>query len=1012
MGMIQFPKDPFSQEVIAKLEREGLTIKWRYGYKLANRYEVKRVCAGGMGIVWIVEDLFDNRKPYAAKSIKPYFRKPTSDEEWKRREESIQRFLEECKIWVDLEKHRHIVYAEFLEKIEGVPLVMSEFIEGGDLSEWIKKGPLPLETLLDFAIQFCIGMEYANAKGVIVHRDIKPGNIMVSEDRIIKITDFGLVRAIESAEAIKEEKIETSPPFDIVQMSISRGMGTPSYMAPEQFSKRLLEYCDYPIIPIGIPTDVFAFGLVLYEMIKGVHPYIEKWDQKLWEKACKMAPNFSRDPRYVNYVYCFLKSSNLNLSIPISDNEALDELTLKCLKKYPNDRYQSFTGIKEELLRIYRQIEGRDYEIVEEPPQKPNLKNKAKTFWILGREEEALKLYDKALEEDPGDITTWQEKGFALAEAGRLKEFGICMEIIPYLKPSKSVIKERHENRILNAEFSTRDIRLLDDISLEYPDALKVKNYVYIKDQNEFFKDFNPDLTKYLNKLKDEDAKIRSYAAWKLGEIRDSTAIPALLEALKDKDWAVRENAERALGNIGDSIAIPALLEALKDEDRGVRYGAAKTLEDIGDSIAIPALFEALKDEYLAVRQVAARALVKIGDTTDILELLEVLKDQDRLVCEAAAEALENIMNSNAIPALLEALKHNNLTVCEAAAKALGNIGDPTAIHGLLQVFKDEHSFVRWYAAKTIRNTIGNSPAISGLIDALKDEIGWLAARLLKDKNWAVRAGAALILGDIGDSTAIPALIKALKDENWRVREAAVKALGKIKNPFALPSLLEALKDEDWLVRWNAAKALGKIGNSSAIPALLEALKDEYWEVREAAVKALGKIKNPFALPSLLEALKDKDRRVRRAAALALGKIGDSTVIPGLIEALKDKDWEVRENAVKALGKIADSSTIPRLLEILKDEDWKVRWAAVKALRKIWLEIKKEKTKLLKLKQSLSNYSALAWNQKGLEFLEADKYKEAQNCFEKAIELDPDWEEPRKNEEKYLKKIGKSKSKS
>ncbi|RKY84557.1 hypothetical protein DRQ11_11350, partial [candidate division KSB1 bacterium] len=184
--MIQFPKDPFSQEVIAKLEREGLTIKWRYGYKLANRYEVKRVCAGGMGIVWIVEDLFDNRKPYAAKSIKPYFRKPVTDEEWKRREESIQRFLEECKIWVDLEKHRHIVYAEFLEKIEGVPLVMSEFIEGGDLSEWIKKGPLPLETLLDFAIQFCIGMEYANAKGVIVHRDIKPGNIMVSEDRIIK----------------------------------------------------------------------------------------------------------------------------------------------------------------------------------------------------------------------------------------------------------------------------------------------------------------------------------------------------------------------------------------------------------------------------------------------------------------------------------------------------------------------------------------------------------------------------------------------------------------------------------------------------------------------------------------------------------------------------------------------------------------------------------------------------------------------------------------------------------
>ena len=74
-----FGDDPFSQKVVSKLEDEGLTIKWRYGYKLANRYEVGRIHSGGMGIVWIVEDLFDNRKPYAAKSVKPFFRKPATD---------------------------------------------------------------------------------------------------------------------------------------------------------------------------------------------------------------------------------------------------------------------------------------------------------------------------------------------------------------------------------------------------------------------------------------------------------------------------------------------------------------------------------------------------------------------------------------------------------------------------------------------------------------------------------------------------------------------------------------------------------------------------------------------------------------------------------------------------------------------------------------------------------------------------------------------------------------------
>jgi len=339
-----FGEDPFSQKVVAKLEDEGLTIKWRYGYKLANRYEVRRIHSGGMGIVWIVEDLFDNRKPYAAKSVKPFFRKPLTDIEWKRRERSIQRFLEECKIWVDLERHRHIVYAEFLEKIEDTPLVMSEYIEGGDLTKWIKKGPLPIETVLDFAIQFCIGMEYANNRGVLVHRDIKPGNIMVTNDGVLKISDFGLTKAIGVAEEIRgdEPSFDESPPATEL-ISISRGFGTLSYMAPEQFSERLLEHVGHPIYPIDTPTDMFAFGLVLCEMTKGVHPYKQEWDQEIWNKARKIAPEISTDPRYVSYIYCFLKSSKLNLSLPISTNEALDEIILKCLQKNPNDRYQSFS---------------------------------------------------------------------------------------------------------------------------------------------------------------------------------------------------------------------------------------------------------------------------------------------------------------------------------------------------------------------------------------------------------------------------------------------------------------------------------------------------------------------------------------------------------------------------------------------------------------------------------------------------------------------------------------------
>lgn len=79
-------EDLFSEKVIDHLEQEGLTINWRYGYRLANRYEVKRVCAGGFGIVWIAEDQMQNGKRYAAKAPRAYFRKFIDPEEGERRQ--------------------------------------------------------------------------------------------------------------------------------------------------------------------------------------------------------------------------------------------------------------------------------------------------------------------------------------------------------------------------------------------------------------------------------------------------------------------------------------------------------------------------------------------------------------------------------------------------------------------------------------------------------------------------------------------------------------------------------------------------------------------------------------------------------------------------------------------------------------------------------------------------------------------------------------------------------------
>jgi HEAT repeat protein/serine/threonine protein kinase len=967
-------EDPFSFKVIEKLEREGLFIRWRFGYKLANRYEVRRIHSGGMGIVWIVEDLFDKRKPYAAKSVKPFFRKPSTDEEWKRREESIQRFLEECKIWVDLEKHKHIVYAEFLEKIEGVPLVMSEYIEGGDLSECIKKGPIPIETVLEFAIQFCIGMEYAKSRGVVVHRDIKPGNLMVTGNTL-KINDFGLSKALESAEAIRQEReIGAESTFDIIEISISRGMGTPFYMAPEQFPKRILEYLGYPIYSIDVPTDVFAFGLILYEMVKGSHPYLEKWDQKLWDKAHQIASKISMPH---GFVYCFLKSADVNLSPPISSIEHLDNIILKCLKINPTERYQTFTEIKQEILDIYHQIAGKKYEIIEDTPPKPNFKNKGKTAFILGREKEAIELYDKALEESPGDVAAWQERGFVLLEKGRFKEFWTSMKVISHIKPSMEKTSRKYIDRILfEKEISSRDLRMLDEIGIKQSIRERIKN---ILDQDigevpdRYFKEINLQLSKLFVALQNEDWGIRTNAAEELGKLGDSSAVPLLLEALGDENQMVRMSAAEALGEVGDPSAIPSLSKALQDEDKNVRQRAAEALRKLKASS---------KNRNAIVYKTATVPERDLEGSSGVSSLLRALRDKDANLRREAVESLGIFGNPSVTPSLIEALRDEDAWVRSAAARALGELGDVSAIPPLSKTLRDKDKNVRTNTVWPLRK-LGGPAAVSSLIEALRDEDAW------------VRSAAAHALGELGDVSTIPSLLKTLRDENVGVRSSAAEALGSFGDVSIVPSLIEVLRDEDASVRWAAVDALGKLKDASAILSLREALRDENAGVRSSAAYALAKLRDASAIPLIIEILKDKYWGIRMIAVEALGEMGDPSAIPFLLKALKDEDGGVRLSAGEALGKLGDPSIIPSLFEMLTHKDWDIRTMAIVALRNILYRT--NKGEIEKEKKRLEEYSAVTWNQKGLSFLRSKRLEKAIESFEKAIEIDPDWEEPREN---------------
>ena len=180
-------------------------------------------------------------------------------------------------------------------------------------------------------------------------------------------------------------------------------------------------------------------------------------------------------------------------------------------------------------------------------------------------------------------------------------------------------------------------------------------------------------IAELLGKLKGSNPRVRSAAAFALGEI-GKPAVLALMEALKDDDQRVRQSAAIALAQRKDKSATPALIEALKDDDWHVRRSAAQALGLIRDKSAIPLLIEAVKDDDQRVRQAATIALAQIKDTSAIPALKEALKDENNDVRFSAAFGLGQMRSESAIPALIEALDDDDQRVRQSAADSLGEI--------------------------------------------------------------------------------------------------------------------------------------------------------------------------------------------------------------------------------------------------------------------------------------------------------------------------------------------------
>jgi len=365
-------------------------------------------------------------------------------------------------------------------------------------------------------------------------------------------------------------------------------------------------------------------------------------------------------------------------------------------------------------------------------------------------------------------------------------------------------------------------------------------------------------------------------------KMKQKKDVKGLIKALKNKD--VSEEAAEALGKLGDAQAVEPLIAVLKDGGYLLYKAAAKALGELGDARAVKPLINALKNKDK--RDIVASALGELGDAQAVKPLIEILQDRDmrdnyRQVSTALAK-----LGEPAVEPLIAMVEYKVTDVKQgmAAMDALGEIGDPRAVEPLIAAFGPHYS----WGTKTIAAAIVKlgEPAVKPLINALKNG----------DKP--VREGAALTLGEIGDSRAVEPLVAALYDRP--TSSNATRALVKL-GEVAVAPLVACLQHDNKFVREDAAFALGEIGDTRALDPLIDALKDEDTFEQDVIVVALGKLGEPWALEPLIALLKSVHVEQRRQAAIALGKLGDPAAIEPLTALLQDKDMHVRREALEAL---------------------------------------------------------------------------------------------------------------
>ncbi|MEM9428294.1 MAG: serine/threonine-protein kinase [Pseudomonadota bacterium] len=267
--------------------------------RVIGKYRIDGILGqGAMGLVYLGYDP-DIDRPVAIKTVHAHLISDAERDSW------LDRFAREAKAAGRCIHANLVTIFDYLQE-GGQPFIVMERIESRTLEDRLKTGPgLQLAEIRSIFLQLLAGLEAIHAAGII-HRDLKPANVMLTDDGVVKLTDFGVAR-IQSMDATGAAMI-----------------GTPSYMSPEQFLGR----------PTDRRSDVFAAGAMLYEMLTGAKPFRATGME---EMIARISDGISEPP------------STYASGLP----EGLDDAVLKALASDPEERFEDVSAFRDAFFAVF-----------------------------------------------------------------------------------------------------------------------------------------------------------------------------------------------------------------------------------------------------------------------------------------------------------------------------------------------------------------------------------------------------------------------------------------------------------------------------------------------------------------------------------------------------------------------------------------------------------------------------------------------------------------------------------